>query len=96
MTEVVTGFGQRGVRAEDVAGRAVDEIRRYLASNAAVGEHLADQLLLPMAAGTGGEFTTIRPSPHTTTNIETIRRFIGAEVCVEPRGTRYLMEMRLK
>ncbi|HYI09790.1 MAG TPA: RNA 3'-terminal phosphate cyclase [Thermoanaerobaculia bacterium] len=94
VTEVVTGFGQRGVRAEDVAGRAVDELRRYLASNAAVGEHLADQLLLPMAAGAGGEFTTIKPSTHTTTNIETIRRFIDADVRIEPRGTRCHVEMR--
>lgn len=96
VTEVVTGFGQRGVRAEEVAARAADEILRYLASTAAVGEHLADQLLLPMAAGAGGAFTTLEPSTHTTTNVETIRTFIDTDVRIEPRGTRWILEMRVR
>src|SRR5262249_47081635 len=49
VTEVFTGFGQRGVPAEAVARAAVDEARSYLAAGVPVGEHLADQLLLPMA-----------------------------------------------
>lgn len=94
VTEVVTGFGERGVRAEDVAARAIEEMRRYLGSNAAVGEHLADQLLLPMAAGAGGEFTTVRPTKHMTTNVETIRKFIDVDMRVEERGSRWCVEMR--
>lgn len=88
VTEVVTGFGRRGVRAEEVAAEAVEEMQRYLASNAAAGEHLADQLLLPMAVGGGGAFTTVHATPHTTTNAEVIRRFTGRDVRFEDEGTR--------
>ncbi len=49
VTEVFTGFGQRGVPAETVATRAVKAAQRYLAFDVAVGIHLADQLLLPLA-----------------------------------------------
>lgn len=83
VTEVVTAFGKRGVRAEDVAAHAVDEMQRYLDSNAAVGEHLADQLLLPMAVGGGGAFTTVHATPHTTTNAEVIAKFLGTRIVVE-------------
>ena len=79
-TEVVTAFGRRGVRAEAVAAEAVDEMQRYLASSAAAGEHLADQLLLPMAVGGGGAFTTVRATPHTTTNAEVIAKFLPVKV----------------
>lgn len=89
VTEVVTGFGQRGVRAEEVASRAVDEIQRYLGSTGAVGEHLADQLLLPMAVGGGGAFTTLEPTQHTRTNAEVIRRFGAADVRIEEEAGRY-------
>ena len=89
VTEVVTGFGQRGVRAEEVASRAVDEMQRYLGSTGAVGEHLADQLLLPMAVGGGGAFTTLEPTLHTRTNAEVIRRFGAADVRIEEESGRY-------
>jgi RNA 3'-terminal phosphate cyclase (ATP) len=88
VTEVVTGFGQRGVRAEDVASRAVEEMQRYLGSTGAVGEHLADQLLLPMVLG-GGAFTTLEPTPHTRTNAEVIRRFGAADLSIEEEPGRY-------
>lgn len=84
VAEVFTGFGERGVAAEAVAIKAIQEARRYLASDAAVGEYLADQLLLPLALAGGGAFTTVAPSRHTTTNIEIIRKFLPVEVqCVE-------------
>ena len=41
-----------------------------------VGEHLADQLLLPLALAGGGEFVTLPPSSHFTTNCEVIGRFL--------------------
>jgi len=89
VTEVVTGFGARGVKAEEVASRAVDELERYLASSGAVGEHLADQLLLPMAVGDGGTFTTLEPTLHTRTNAEVIRRFGVADVRIEEDDGRH-------
>jgi len=55
----------------------VKEVKRYLASPAAVGEYLADQLVLPMAlAGDTGEFTVAHPSCHLLTNIAVVERFL--------------------
>ncbi len=82
VTEVFTGFGERGVRSEDVASSAVDEVRGYLASNAAVGEHLADQLLLPMALGQGGSFTTSVVTEHLRSNASIIETFTPKRVAV--------------
>jgi RNA 3'-terminal phosphate cyclase (ATP) len=83
VTEVFTGFGERGVAAEAVADQAVVAARRYLASDVAVGDYLADQLLLPMALARGGSFTTVPPSRHTTTNIEIVRKFLNVEIGAE-------------
>jgi RNA 3'-terminal phosphate cyclase (ATP) len=85
ITEVFTGFGERNVRAEIVADRVVTETRRYLAANVAVGEHLADQLLVPMALMKGGTFTTLPLSRHSQTNVDTIGKFLSAKirVCAE-------------
>jgi RNA 3'-terminal phosphate cyclase (ATP) len=84
VTDVFTAFGERGVRAEIVAHNAAKQARRYINSNAAVGEHLADQLLLPLAVGKGGSFTTTPLSGHASTNIETIRRFVDREITATP------------
>ncbi len=83
VTEVFTGFGRRGVAAELVAKRVVKEVRRYLSSDVPVGEHLADQLLLPMALAGGGAFKTLVPSRHTTTSIDVIKSFLDVDVRVE-------------
>ncbi len=83
VTEVFTGFGERGVRAEDVALRAAKEAKRYLDSGVPVGEHLADQLVLPLAVGEGGVFTTTALSQHATTNLEIIKRFVDVSATVE-------------
>jgi RNA 3'-terminal phosphate cyclase (ATP) len=88
VTEVFTGFGERTVAAEAVADQAALAARRYLASEAAVGEYLADQLLLPMALAGGGSFTTLPPSRHTTTNIEIIKKFLDLEITCEQTTNR--------
>jgi RNA 3'-terminal phosphate cyclase (ATP) len=86
VTDVFTTFGARGVPAEKVAHDAAKEAKRYINSGAAVGEHLADQLLLPLAAGAGGSFTTTPLSTHATTNIDVIQRFVEKEIAVEERS----------
>lgn len=75
-TEVVTALGERGVTAEEVAGRVAAETRALLAANVPVGEHLADQLLIPLALAGGGSFTTMAPSQHTRTNAQVIEQFL--------------------
>jgi RNA 3'-terminal phosphate cyclase (ATP) len=83
VTSVFTTFGARGISAEKVAHDCALQAKRYINSGAAVDEHLADQLLLPLAAGEGGAFTTTPLSLHATTNIDVIRRFIDAAFDVE-------------
>jgi RNA 3'-terminal phosphate cyclase (ATP) len=79
VTEVFTGFGQKGLPAEKVAARVVREAKRYLKAGVPVGEHLADQLLVPMAL-VGGRFRTLAPSAHVRTNVETIERFLDVRI----------------
>ena len=80
VTEVFTGFGERGVRSEAVAEKAVQQARRYIGSEAAVAEYLADQLMIPMAMAGGGSFTTLPLSRHATTNIEVIGKFLDVKI----------------
>jgi RNA 3'-terminal phosphate cyclase (ATP) len=47
---------------------------------AAIGVHLADQLLLPMALAGGGSFTTLLLSPHAATNMDVIKKFLDVEI----------------
>lgn len=79
VAEVVSGFGRKGKPAETVASEACAEARAYLDSNAPVGVHLADQLLLPVALA-GGRFRTQAPSSHARTNAEIINMFLPARV----------------
>lgn len=80
VTEVFTGFGERSLRSEAVAEKAVQQARRYIGSEAAIGEYLTDQLLIPIAMARGGSFTTGPLSRHATTNIEVIRRFLDLSI----------------
>jgi RNA 3'-terminal phosphate cyclase (ATP) len=82
VTEVFTRIGERGVRAEFIAEKAAGEALRYLESNAPVGEHLADQLLIPFALAGGGSFATGPVSLHTMTNIEVIKKFLDVDIAI--------------
>jgi RNA 3'-terminal phosphate cyclase (ATP) len=83
LTQILTAFGQRSVKAEEVAGDAVKQAREYLATPAAVDEHLADQLLVPLALAGGGSFTATRLNLHAQTNMHVIREFLPVrfEIC---------------
>lgn len=80
MTELITGFGEKAVSAEKVATGAAREVQAYRRSEAPVGEHLADQLLLPLAIGAGGTFRTGPITEHTRTNMQTIQEFIDVSM----------------
>jgi RNA 3'-terminal phosphate cyclase (ATP) len=86
VTEVFAGFGERGVRAEEVALGAAREAAAYLSMIAPVGEHLADQLLLPMALGAGGVFLTTTSTAHLRSNADVVRRFTGRNVTITDVG----------
>lgn len=83
LTEVFTGFGERGVSAESVAQRVASEVARYLRAGVPVGEHLADQLLLPLALGAGGCLRTVKPSLHTETQMELLARYLGTTITAQ-------------
>ena len=88
VTEVFAGFGEKSVREETVAKNAMQEARVYIASGAAVGEHLADQLMVPFALAGAGRFTTSRVSQHARTNAEVIGRFLPVKVAFDDSGER--------
>lgn len=83
VTEVFTAIGEKRVRAESVAEAVVAEVEDYLGSSAAVGEHLADQVMLPMALAGAGRFTMHRISQHAITNAEVISRFLPVQISFE-------------
>jgi RNA 3'-terminal phosphate cyclase (ATP) len=86
VTEVFTGFGEKGVSAETVAKKTCAEASNYLASAAAVDTYLADQLLLPMALAGEGSFTTTEWSQHAATNAEVIEMFLPVVIRAEDSG----------
>lgn len=77
VTEVVSGFGKLGLKAERLAKTAANRMKGYMESEAFAGPYLADQLLLPFALAGGGSFTTVKPSQHARTGADIIERFTG-------------------
>lgn len=93
LTETFTGFGEVGVRAETVAHRLAGEVRKYLNADVPVGEHLADQLLVPLALAGGGAFRTTEPSLHARTNADVIARFLPVHVAFERESAAYTVRV---
>ena len=91
ITEVFSVLGEKGVPAEEVAQGLVDQVRTYLAEDVPVGRWLADQLLLPMALAGQGGFRTLRPSGHTTTQIEVIAAFTGRRFDMRPADNGHVL-----
>jgi RNA 3'-terminal phosphate cyclase (ATP) len=88
LTELFTAFGEKGLAAETVARGLAKEALHFHRSGAAVGEHLADQLLLPLALAGAGSFRTLTLSSHFQTNLEVIQKFLPVtfSLVAESRG----------
>lgn len=84
--EIVSGHGERGQSAEKIGARVAKSMKTFLDSEAAVGRHLADQLLIPMALAGGGSFTTTAPDSHLESNIAVIEKFLPARFAVRDEG----------
>lgn len=94
-TSLFTSVGEKALRAEQVAELAIGRALAFHESDAAIDEHLADQLLLPMAIGKGGQLTTTEPSAHTHTQLELLRTFLDVDADITTRDERtYRLEMR--
>lgn len=94
VTEVFCSLGEKRLPAEAVAQRACRELRKYLASGAALGEHLADQVMLPMALAGGGCFTTATVSEHARTNAKVIERFLPVRFTFAQDGLRHRCQVK--
>jgi len=85
VTEVVTSIGERERSAEKVGNACADAMQRYLRATAPVGEHLLDQLLVPLALTAGGELRAIRWTPHAEAQRELLRTWFGRDIEVARR-----------
>ena len=83
VTEIFSSFGQLGVSAEKVGAQAARGAREYLVSRAACGEHLTDQLLLPLALAGKGSFTAQKIDMHARTNMKVIAEFLPVQFELE-------------
>lgn len=86
VTEVFSALGEVARSAESVCEEVVHDVREYIGADAAVGTHLADQLMASMAIAavrsgqSGGAFTTLPLSMHAQTNMSTIAAMTGVPV----------------
>jgi RNA 3'-terminal phosphate cyclase (ATP) len=79
-----SALGTKGKASEAVAEEAVAALLAHRDSGAALDEHLADQLMLPMARASGrSSFSTERISRHLTTNAWVVEQFGAAQVSIE-------------
>jgi RNA 3'-terminal phosphate cyclase (ATP) len=69
-----SALGERGVPAERVAERAASDLRAWLDGDAPVDEHLADQLVVPLAL-CGGRVRVPRVTAHLRSNVALVRAF---------------------
>jgi RNA 3'-terminal phosphate cyclase (ATP) len=77
LTNVFSGIGDVGVKAEDVGEAVAQDFLKWRNTGAAVEEHLADQVMLPIALAGAGSYTCSELSLHLRTNLEVIRAFTG-------------------
>ncbi len=79
-----SALGRRGKPSEEVATDAAAALLDHHHSDAAVDQHLGDQLILPACLATGeSTFTVSRVTAHLATNAWTVERFGLAEVSIE-------------
>ena len=83
-----------GNTSREITSLIAEEARRYLAAQVPVGEHLADQLLLPLALGAGGIFRTVKPSLHCTTQLRLLGDVLGVRaIATEERDDVWRVEV---
>lgn len=77
-------LGRKGWPSEQVAETAVADLLAFHEAGAAVDEHLADQLLMPLALAHGrAAFTTHRLTQHTITNASLLRQWLDVPITLD-------------
>lgn len=97
--EVFTAFGEKGVSAEHVARSLVREVRQHQVSDAAVGPHLADQWVLPLALAVWlrqreATYTCTELTPHAKTNFGVIEQFLPVKIETTAAQNRWKVVVR--
>jgi len=73
---VLTAFGERGRPSAQVVAEAAGYARELTASGASADRFLADQLLIYLAMAGGGSLSAPVLTPHATTNLAVIEKFL--------------------
>lgn len=93
-SNVFSAIGERGVSAEQVGSSVAEAFMRWRDTHTSVEEHLADQIMLPIALAGEGSYTCSALSLHTRTNLEVIHAFTGRRFTAWDLGdSRYRMEL---
>lgn len=84
VTEVVSAFGAKGLSSEAVAASLATEVQAYQRAAGALGPHLADQWMLPLALAVAnakqpGTFTCTEITDHFSTHIGVIEAFLPVQ-----------------
>lgn len=75
------GLGEPGKPAERVADEAVDAFFRFMETDGAIDEYLADQLLLPACLAEGvSEYSTSKITEHLMTNAAIVAKFLPVQI----------------
>ncbi|MEW6577589.1 MAG: RNA 3'-terminal phosphate cyclase [Chloroflexota bacterium] len=86
-------LGRKGMPSEVVAEKAVTALLAFHAGNASVDEHLADQIVVPLAlAGGASAFVTPEITAHLLTNIGVVRAFVDRPIAVDERSRAVVIE----
>lgn len=93
---VFSEFGEKMVRSETVAKNLLAQVRRFIISGATVGEHLADQIMLPFALAGGGRFTTNTVTQHAKTNAAVIALFLPVDISFDKKNSYYVCSVQQK
>ncbi|MBW1678282.1 MAG: RNA 3'-phosphate cyclase [Deltaproteobacteria bacterium] len=88
-----TSLGKRGKPAEKVADDACSDFFKFMASGAAIDDHLADQLVLYMALAKGrSSLIAGRITKHLVTNMWVIEQFLPVKFEVDVEAGRVSVE----
>jgi RNA 3'-terminal phosphate cyclase (ATP) len=80
-----SALGERGLPAEKVGKRAVEEIISELRTEASVDVHLADQLIPYMALAGNSSYTVRELTLHAATNIWVTEQFLNVKFRIEEK-----------
>lgn len=77
-------LGEKGKPTHQVADEAIAGLETFLATDAAIDQYLADQILMPLAFASGpSSFTTCETTLHLLTNRDVLTAFLPVEISIE-------------